>query len=545
MGQALSSLSLKTKITMIALGLFLGGIWTLTYLTISRLQKDLTDVLAHQQFASVSYVASEIDQLIHFRIEALEKIAKEITPELLSDPAKLNNLLEGRPLLPHFFANGVGVANKAGDGVALLPRNEAAQGISYKELEYFQQVMATGKPAIGKPRIGRVTKKPGVAFSVPVLGPSSEPLGILVGFSSLSDSSLFGQLERSNIGASGWMAISAPQHGMIVTASDPKRSLSPLPARGVNHMLDRFVDGYEGSGIAVNSMGIETLTSAKWIPSTGWFVQAVLPTQEAYEPIRATTIYAYSLALGLSLLVAVVVWGAIRRMLRPLGEAAVSIRNMAEGRAEMHQIPVSQGDEVGALISSFNLLVGQRGKMQQALEEQARTDALTLLPNRRHFIEMAEAGLARSVRYGGHFSVFMLDLDNFKQINDANGHKAGDCVLATLAELCRQMLRDADVAGRMGGEEFAVMLPETDCEHAVQVAERLRKAIEEAEIPLEGGGVLRFTASIGVTALSAGEATIDGLLNHADKALYKAKHAGRNRVMVWDGQVSGSAPPSS
>jgi diguanylate cyclase (GGDEF)-like protein len=534
MPTAFTSLSLKVKITAIVLALFLASIWSLTYLTTTRLQKDLAEVLAQQQFASVSYVASEIDETIRFRFEALEAIAKDLKPEILADAAKINDLLSQRPLLEQLFANGVGVAAKTGEGLALYPPNPAAQGISYSELEYFQQTMATGKPVLGKPRIGRVSKKPGVAFAVPIFGKGSEILGVLVGFSALSDSTLFGQLERSNVGKSGWMAVSAPQHGLIVTASDPKRSLNPLPKRGVNLMLDRFIDGFEGSGTAVNSLGIETLTSAKWIPSAGWFVQAVLPTREAYEPIRETTIYAYSVAIILSITAALVVWLGIRQMLRPLGLAAEAIRNMASGKADLHQLQVTQGDEVGALLTSFNTLVEQRSKLQSALEDLARTDPLTGLPNRRHFIEMAEAGLARTLRYGGDFSVLMLDLDHFKTINDTHGHKVGDCVLATLAELFRQSLRDADVAGRLGGEEFAVMLPETDLEHAIQVAERLRAAIEAAEVPLEGEDKLRFTASIGVNAMSYGGKTIDDMLGQADKALYGAKHAGRNRVMAWE-----------
>jgi diguanylate cyclase (GGDEF)-like protein len=392
--------------------------------------------------------------------------------------------------------------------------------------------MATGNPAIGKPRIGRFTKKPGLGFAAPIFDSAGQIIGVLAGFSTLSDPTLFGQLENANVGKSGWIAISAPQHGLIVTASDPKRSLSPLPKRGVNFMLDRFIDGFEGSGVAVNSLGIETLTSAKYIPIAGWFVQSVLPTKEAYAPLIEMLNHFYVIASVFSFLVSLVMWLIIRYLLAPLGKASTDIKSMAEDGTSLRELPVSQNDEVGELVKSFNLLVSQRNRLESELETQARTDSLTGLFNRRYFMELAENGLARTIRYGGPLSVLMLDIDHFKKINDSYGHKVGDVVLIEMAGIFAKTLRETDIVGRLGGEEFAVFMPETTEEKAIAVAERLRSSIAELPVGLEDGSIFHFTASIGVSSLVTKDLNIDNLICYADQALYEAKRNGRNKVVM-------------
>jgi diguanylate cyclase (GGDEF)-like protein/PAS domain S-box-containing protein len=167
------------------------------------------------------------------------------------------------------------------------------------------------------------------------------------------------------------------------------------------------------------------------------------------------------------------------------------------------------------------------------LEQQAHEDYLTGTSNRRYFMELAEQELNRAARYDNQLSIFMMDIDFFKRINDTYGHKAGDQVLKKLAEVCRETLREVDILGRVGGEEFAILLPETDREESIEVAERLRAALAEAKVQLEADGLaIQFTVSIGVASLVSKNNTLDMLLNLADKALYKAKESGRNKICV-------------
>lgn len=168
--------------------------------------------------------------------------------------------------------------------------------------------------------------------------------------------------------------------------------------------------------------------------------------------------------------------------------------------------------------------------LQEKLAIQAHQDYLTGLSNRRFFLEQGETELARAQRYGNTLSLFMLDIDHFKVINDTHGHKAGDLVLQRLSQIMRETLRTVDLIGRIGGEEFAVLLPETNLQAAFEVAERLREKIATSDVILEGGLPLRFTVSIGITALQPHDTNLDILLNEADRALYRAKSAGRNQV---------------
>lgn len=171
-------------------------------------------------------------------------------------------------------------------------------------------------------------------------------------------------------------------------------------------------------------------------------------------------------------------------------------------------------------------------KHYRELEYLAHFDPLTGVTNRRHFVEIVEAEIARSTRYGNPPSILMLDIDHFKEVNDVYGHQAGDIVLQALCEICKSILRAADIVGRWGGEEFAILLPETPPAMAHQVAERLRTAIEHTGVALAHNSKLYFSVSIGCASFNATDDHLGTLLNLADQALYDAKRTGRNRVCV-------------
>jgi diguanylate cyclase (GGDEF)-like protein/PAS domain S-box-containing protein len=166
------------------------------------------------------------------------------------------------------------------------------------------------------------------------------------------------------------------------------------------------------------------------------------------------------------------------------------------------------------------------------LEQQALTDYLTNLYNRRYFMRRGEEEFKRTKRNGQPLTLLMLDIDNFKRVNDSYGHEAGDRALQEVARALKSNLREIDVLGRMGGEEFAVLLPDTSLEDAALLAERVRQTIENTpfEIP---GDVLKITVCIGVSAFAKGMSNIDDMFRNADAALYQAKNAGRNRTMKY------------
>jgi diguanylate cyclase (GGDEF)-like protein len=171
---------------------------------------------------------------------------------------------------------------------------------------------------------------------------------------------------------------------------------------------------------------------------------------------------------------------------------------------------------------------------RDALEQLARTDSLTGLTNRRYFLELADRELKRAIRQGDGFSLLMMDVDHFKNINDTYGHHCGDLTLQHFANLCKAVLRGMDVFGRLGGEEFAAFLPHTDAASAREVAERLRWTVESNEMELEGGDRLRFTISVGIVTVPHARVrsgiTVDSLIEQADQEMYRAKNGGRNQV---------------
>ncbi len=177
--------------------------------------------------------------------------------------------------------------------------------------------------------------------------------------------------------------------------------------------------------------------------------------------------------------------------------------------------------------------ITERKESEEKLLTLATTDSLTGLINRRRFMEKAEAELDRARRYGRPLSMMMLDIDHFKRVNDTYGHDAGDDVLKTLSRLGLEVLRKVDFFGRIGGEEFSVLLPDTSLEGAVQVAERLREEVENAVMETRSGD-LSITISIGVSTLNEEINNLETMLKAADVALYAAKRGGRNRVSVQE-----------
>jgi diguanylate cyclase (GGDEF)-like protein len=221
--------------------------------------------------------------------------------------------------------------------------------------------------------------------------------------------------------------------------------------------------------------------------------------------------------------------------------------------AQSHQ-PNSYKDEDRQLLemlAAHAAIALENARLFSEMQEIADKDPLTnLMLNRRKFYELAEREFARAKRYPQSLSVMMMDVDHFKNFNDQFGHKVGDLILKMIAQVCIQNVRNVDIVGRHGGEEFIILLPSTSSRSAAEIAERIRRQIAEANLKEDdlkevsqffetmNGAVispetLHVTVSIGVAELDDSCISIDALVDHADRAMYLAKNMGRNLVKIW------------
>jgi diguanylate cyclase (GGDEF)-like protein/PAS domain S-box-containing protein len=227
----------------------------------------------------------------------------------------------------------------------------------------------------------------------------------------------------------------------------------------------------------------------------------------------------------------------LSNLLRKLGdmreiEVKMKTTHGKEFTAECAAIMMDYAGQHAVLVALND--VSERKRLETELFHEASTDSLTGISNRRYFMTQAEQELRRARRFARDLSVMMLDLDHFKKINDQYGHAGGDTVLQSFVKSALEGLRQSDFMGRLGGEEFALLMPETGLEAAAEVANRLRQRIADRPV-ITGGETARraavnCTVSIGVAQLTPQDGSIDDLLHRADEALYRAKHNGRNRV---------------
>lgn len=176
--------------------------------------------------------------------------------------------------------------------------------------------------------------------------------------------------------------------------------------------------------------------------------------------------------------------------------------------------------------------ITMRKNMEKELEKLAATDPLTGAKNRRSFLRSFEQELVRSHRYNHKLALLLMDLDHFKVVNDTYGHDTGDKVLKLLVAEAHAILRGADIFGRWGGDEFMVLLPDSDIHQASIVAERLRGNLSKLEITTDNNELIKFTVTIGMTVVENKDESLENIITKADKALYSAKNQGRNRVCI-------------
>jgi diguanylate cyclase (GGDEF)-like protein/PAS domain S-box-containing protein len=361
--------SLKTRIPLFSLLLILISIGSLAIYASHTLRKDMQRLLGEQQLSTVSLVANEVNQKLTSHLQILQIVAKEIHPELMKNPARLQAVLKEFPIFQDGFSGGTFVTEVDGATIDVTQHGKHHPTGDPVNAEHVAAALRQGQPAIGRPVLDKALQEPVLGMATPIRNAQGQVIGALSGVIHMTKSGIFDGISRSHYGKSGGYVLVAPQHRMIVAASDTRRSLEILPARGTSPTLDRFIDGYEGTDIFVNPVGVEVLASVKRVPVSGWYVAVTLPTTEAFAPIHDLQQRMLMAAAWLALLAGGLTWWLLRRQMAPLEATAHTLAALSDQHEALRPLPVKRDDEVGQVISGFNQLLTELSHQQTGLKD--------------------------------------------------------------------------------------------------------------------------------------------------------------------------------
>ena len=378
--------SLKTRVTLFTLAVFVSGIWSLSFYTSRMLHKDMENVLGAQQFSTVSLVASEINTEFEDRLKALEIIAGSLSQAMITDKANVQKLLEQRPVFQKLFNGGTFITGPDGTAIADVSPSTRRTGINYSDRDYLIAALS-GKANISQPVISRALNTPVFVLAVPIRNPQDKVIGVMAGVVNLGKANFLDRIIQHRYGTTGGYLLIAPQHKLFVTATDKSRIMQPLPPPGINKMHDRYMQGFEGFGIAVNSRGIEELSATKYVPLAGWFVVSVLPTDEAFAPIHIMLKNILLATILLTLLAGGVTWWMARLMLKrhlsPILATSRSLSDLSLTKQPVSPLPITSKDEIGELIGGFNHLLETLKQREDELQQQKKhlAEIIDFLPD--------------------------------------------------------------------------------------------------------------------------------------------------------------------
>lgn len=479
--------------------------------------------------------------------------------------------------LSESFSSYAWIGLVAPDGVVLSSTDNLLKGMNVGHRPWFQA--ATERPFLGdahealllEEKLSNPSSSPlrFVDIAVPVLSDDGELLAVLGAHLYLD--------WVANMGESFLAPLQERLQSELIVASRTGDILIGPEGTVGQQLPDRFVSGAqrEQAGHVTTSLsgneyliGYSQLRDRSEYSTFNWLVVVRKPAMKAFQPaddLRNTLMTAGALIAAVLMIVATY---AARKTTRPLLKIAEEAGQLDPDKPDTLIRMRDEYDEVKTLSSVLRDLIQslaektrQMNELNRTLEQRVaertealemankqleatvRTDALTDMNNRRYFFELGEVALKKAVRSGTPLSAIMFDADHFKKINDTYGHAIGDKALVHLSRLAVDAVRDTDILARIGGEEFAVLLENTDEAKASEVAERLRQSIDDSPLPLERGNAT-MSISAGVATFRPDSSDeLDSLLALADKALYAAKAGGRNRVCCYSTIEKDGASP--
>jgi diguanylate cyclase (GGDEF)-like protein len=349
------------------------------------------------------------------------------------------------------------------------------------------------------------------------------------------------EISDSRLGAENLIAVFDRQGNVVLPLNEARQEfLGSVLYQGFVAEDSRLEDIFSSAVIATHYYSDKEhgkmLGALISMPELAWAVFIQQPYEVVYWSLgrmRRLSIFVGALSLCFAVFLAFLISRYITRSIVKLTHGVRQVAN----RNFTVKVDINSRNEIGELASTFNQMVDELNTHRKDLEEKqkelellARTDALTGLNNHRHFMDQLSREIKQAIRLNSPLSVMILDLDDFKSVNDTYGHLIGDRVISTIAELIKKHVRSTDIAARYGGDEFCVALPNTTSPGARELAKKLREEIAEVVFSADGTGVFHVTCSIGLAQFHKDMKDSLMILKFADQALYKAKSGGRNTV---------------
>ena len=490
----------------------------LAVLALVYFKRELQQAITDQQFTMLTVISQNIDQKLRSSQRILVDVSGHVTPEIIRDSAAAQRFLDIRPGTKSTFDNGLFLFSRQGRIIAESPFRPDRRGRDISFRDYYKKTMATGQPVISEPYVSTHTPGvPAVIFTAPLKDRDGRITAILAGSLNLLHNNFLGELAGTRIASSGYLYLLTRGRTMIMHP-DKSWIMQPAAPPGANPLLDRALQGFEGSGESVNSRGGRALTSFKHLHAADWIIAANYPLDEAYAPIqRARSYLALALIIGTAVII-IVVRRIMERNTSTLVRFASHVSAIAAKQGEERLFRHDSDDEIGVLVRTFNVMIQDEDRKSRELFHTSTHDALTGLFNRAYFdSEMARLSRGRQTP----ISVVIADIDGLKACNDSRGHVAGDALIKATARTLTESFRAEDVLARIGGDEFGVLLPGVAAEQVEQTLGRLRQAVGKMETP---GNGFPLSVSFG----SATATTPDGLAEAfklADQRMYREKRA--------------------
>lgn len=490
----------RFRLTILLLGIALACIWAISVYIGLQVRDDTQRLVSEQQLTAASILADEVDRQLQDRLNVLTTVAGQVSRGLMASPSNLQAFLKDRPSIALPFNGGMFITDIHGTAIADFPVVPGRVGTNYMDRESISVPLKEGKSVIGRPNMGKTLKAPIFSIVVPIHDDKGAVIGAIAGTINLGLPNFLDNLANGRHGKRGTYLVIVPQYRLIVMASDKSRVMETLPPVGDSPARDRLIASDKSTAIFVNARGVEVISSLATVPVSGWQITVSEPTADAFAVVKVMQQRVMIAAIIAALLATLIVITLTTRLWKTQHSAILALY-----------------------------------------------DPLTQLANRRLMEDRLNQSMTFSQRSGNYFAVMVLDLDNFKPLNDKHGHSVGDSLLIDVADRLRGSVRGIDTVVRLGGDEFVVILGELAANkvaaisQATTIAEKICAKLADPYLlkitkhgKVEATIEHRCTASIGITMAMNHTVSQKDLIKNADAAMYQAKAAGRNAFRFYE-----------